>query len=54
VPAAGRLVTRERLVAEGDGPPYVRLERLRRFPESLLDEWIKGKITAMMAGASAA
>lgn len=44
----------ERLVAEGDGPPSVRLGRLRRFPESLLDEWIKGKIVAMKSGASAA
>jgi excisionase family DNA binding protein len=31
----------ERLNAEGEGPPSVKLGRLRRYPESLFDEWIK-------------
>jgi excisionase family DNA binding protein len=36
----------ERLVADGDGPPSVKLGRLRRFPESLLDTWIRERIKA--------
>jgi excisionase family DNA binding protein len=44
----------ERLVADGKGPPSVRLGRLRRFPESLLDQWIKEKIEVMKVAVSAA
>ena len=43
----------ERLVAQGEGPPSVRLGRLRRFPESLLDAWIKEKVEALKAAVSA-
>ena len=36
----------ERLVADGEGPPSVKLGRLRRFPEPLLDKWILNRIEA--------
>lgn len=43
----------ERMVAEGEGPPSVKLGRLRRYPESLLDQWIRKKIEAVEASAEA-
>jgi excisionase family DNA binding protein len=36
----------ERLVADGEAPPSIKLGRLRRFPETLLDAWIKEQIEA--------
>lgn len=31
----------ERLNEEGKGPPSIKLGRLRRYPETLFNEWIK-------------
>lgn len=39
----------ERLIANGEGPPTVKIGRLRRYPESLLDEWIRQQIAAATA-----
>ena len=36
----------ERLVADGEGPPSIKLGRLRRFPETRLDAWIGEQIGA--------
>jgi excisionase family DNA binding protein len=36
----------ERLLAQGDAPPSVRLGRLRRFSESALDTWIAQRVEA--------
>ena len=37
----------ERMVAKAEGPPSVRLGRLRRYPESLLERWITEKVEAL-------
>jgi excisionase family DNA binding protein len=39
----------ERLLADGEGPPSLKLGRLRRFPESLLDAWIRRQFGAAKA-----
>ena len=41
----------ERLNDGGDGPPSIKLGRLRRYPESLFNEWVKQKIEEMKASA---
>jgi excisionase family DNA binding protein len=38
--------TLEKRIALGDAPPSIRLGRLRRFPESALNDWIAGKLAA--------
>jgi len=40
----------ESLMANGEGRPSVKLGRLRRFPESQLDQWIQKKIAALKSG----
>jgi excisionase family DNA binding protein len=34
----------QRLESNGEGPPSIKLGRLRRYPEDLADEWVKKKI----------
>jgi excisionase family DNA binding protein len=41
----------ERLVSSGEGPPSIKLGRLRRWPESLFDAWVKNRIEAAKAAA---
>jgi excisionase family DNA binding protein len=41
----------ERLIAEGKGPPSIKVGRLRRWPESQFDKWIQTMIEAERASA---
>jgi excisionase family DNA binding protein len=36
----------ERLIADGEGPPSIKLGRLRRFSETRLDAWIRNRTDA--------